>query len=364
MESSDAARPPGRGPGSEAIRFVAHSWWFVLLGAVVGAVMGYVSAISQPVVYQADAVVVAPGTSLSTDTFDNVARIVFQTDAVLEQVVASLRLHTTPRHLLQNKQLAIQPVSGAVAVRIVGRASDPTAARLLANAATRSFVQVGRTRGLGNLQGFETSHNGVPQPRPARHDAVVNGVAGGLLAVAVLILLFAVRRPMLDEEQAGAALRADASFRARTDSTRWARAWSGARSSANGNAVGEGDGAITVSPAGLLAAVHREAAGNGAAPQVAPYAVVLVARAGGRGRAAAVIAGALADGASVDGQHGSSSPAGLVAADDAAIASTLAEARSVIVVVARGTPGQVLSRLEEELRVAPHVERRVVVLVD
>ena len=48
----------------------------------------------------------------------------------------------------------------------------------------------------------------------------------------------------------------------------------------------------------------------------------------------------------------------MLARDDP-MGTALADVRSVVVVVPDGTAGYSLSRLEEELRVAPHVERRV-----
>src|SRR5690242_8140219 len=118
MDSTQQQGDITRTSARPALRFIARGWWFILLGVVVGAAAGYAQAASKPRVYQATAVVVAPNTGLSTDTFDNVARVVFQTDAVLGRVVDKLGLHSTPRSLLTEHHLAMEPVSGAVAVRI------------------------------------------------------------------------------------------------------------------------------------------------------------------------------------------------------------------------------------------------------
>ncbi len=363
MESTTRPGDANRTAARPALRFIARGWWFILLGIVLGAGAGYAQAASTPVVYQATAVVVAPSTGLSTDTFDNVARVVFQTDAVLGGVVDRLRLHTTPRSLLTEHHLAIEPVSGAVAVRILGRAADPASARGLANAAAQSFLVVGNQHGLGTLHGFLTNHNGVAEPAPVRRDAAISGIAGGLLAAAILLLVFAVRRPTMDEAQARQALGAQAAFTAHTK-TRPKDQDAGAKPGSNGDVIAEVDNrSLAIFPAGLLAAVQRSVSADGAGPR-GEAAVVLIPRSGRRGSAAAAVAEELAARTGGPSDDGAQPARPIVAGGGDVIGTALSDARAVIVVVAEGAKGRSLATVEEELRVAPHVERRTVVLVD
>jgi capsular polysaccharide biosynthesis protein len=373
MDSTPQQGDNARSAARPALRFIARGWWFILLGIVVGAAAGYAQAASKPVVYQATAVVVAPSTGLSTDTFDNVARVVFQTDAVLGGVVGKLGMQTTPRSLLTEHKLAIEPVSGAVAVRILGRASDPVAARQLANAAAQSFLIVGNKHGLGTLHGFLTNHNGVAEAAPVRRDAAVSGVAGGLLAGAILLLIFAIRRPTLDEEQARQALRAQTAFTAHTKRTQAGSDGRRSKEAAKGGSSNDGSnsgvsatdatGELAIFPEGLLAAVERAVTG-GNAPPGAQTAVVLISGSRRRGHAATVVAEELAAQLSGSPGEGAQARRPIVADGEDPIGRPLEEATSVVVVVPEGARGQSLARVEEELRVAPNLDRRAVLLVD
>jgi hypothetical protein len=117
---------------------------------------------------------------------------------------------------------------------------------------------------------------------------------------------------------------------------------------------------MRVSPSGVLDAVRRAA--HGAELSQVGYRVVVIGRRR-RNRSAVAIANQVRT-------HGESAPdpsdlsAAVIASDADSIAEDLAKARSVVVVVPYGAPSASLRRLEEELRVAPVIERRVALLVD
>jgi hypothetical protein len=95
------------------------------------------------------------------------------------------------------------------------------------------------------------------------------------------------------------------------------------------------------------------------------YVIVLVPGRGRAGRAARAIAEELVDAraAPANGPPPKESPP-VVSSDDPAIGAALERARAAMVVVPDRAPCRALRRLEEELRVAPRIERRVVLLVD
>jgi hypothetical protein len=364
-----------------ATRYLLRGWWLVVAGAIAGAVFGYVTAATKPAVYHAEAVVVATNTTLPTDNFDNVSRAVFQTDTVLQPVIDALHLTGTPRTLVSRGELTIQPVSGAVAVRIVGRNSDPSVARDLANTGATSFIDEASKKGLGTLALFPTSLPGAREVQPTRRDALVSGIAGASLAIAALLLVFAVRQPIMNEAQAGEAL----SARAFTAHAKRGR---------------PGKEGVEVVPAGALAAARRAADGD-----EKTALTVLVSGRGRLGRLARDVAMRIrpSDGRASEGPTHEASPseawayparadagrgepghrkgdhdhggpgetdadarnaATMVTFEDGTFSNELDCAQSVIVVVPAGTPGRSLRRLDDELRVAPAIERRVVVLVD
>lgn len=340
-----------------AVRFVTSLWWLALAGVIAGGALGYAATSGSAPVYRSVAVVVGT-TDLPTDSFDNAARVVFGTNAVIQPVIDQLGLDVTPASLLSAGKLAIEPVSGAIAIKIVGQASDPAAAEALAITAAGSFAGVARTYGLGTLRTLQPSRAVFDAP-PSRRNAVVSAIAGGLLVIAALLLIFLIRQPVVDEGQAREALAAQASFAAHVRFTK------PGTEPKEGTKHGPRSSRIVVAPTGVFAAVRRAAMGPSLAPVSDAYAIVLVPRRGRAGRAAVAIAEELAEGraAPADGPPPRESPP-VVRSDDPAIGAALERARGAVVVVPDRAPCRALRRLEEELRVAPCLERRVVLLVD
>jgi hypothetical protein len=340
-----------------AVRFVTGLWWLVVMGVIAGGAVGYAVTSTAGYVYQSVAVVVGT-TELPTDSFGNAARAVFGTNTVIQPVIDQLGLGASPGSLLSAGRLAIEPVSGAIAVKIIGQASDPEAAEALAGTAASSFVTVAANYGLGALKTLSASR-AVRQSPAARRNAVVSAIAGGLLVSAALLLIFLVREPVVDEGQAREALRAQTSFAAHVRFTK-------PRSEPKeGTEHGTRSSRILVAPTGVFAAVHRTAIGPSPSPQADAYSIVLVPGPGRAGRAAGAIAEELAEAriAPANDAPPHESPP-VVSSDDQAIAAALERTRAVVVVVPQRATCRALRLLEEELRVAPCIERRVVLLVD
>lgn len=187
-------------PGWRWLRL--HAWALVGLVALGGATGGLV-ALQAPPSYESEYVVVASSTTISTEDFGSLAEAVFGTDTVLQPVVDRLGLEETSQSLLASGRLAMEPVAGAAAVRIKGRASTPGLAADLAESAATSFSEAAETRGMGTFQLFATTGPAGRLRRvPAGTWALAGAFLAGVAGLALALVVYFARRPVVTEESA------------------------------------------------------------------------------------------------------------------------------------------------------------------
>jgi hypothetical protein len=199
-----------------AYAILAHWWWAIVAGALIGAVIGFGSARKAPIVYEADALVVASSSSIQAADFGPLAEAAFTTNTVLQPVIDRLGLTTTPPALLASGQLRAKSVSGTVALRITGRSRDRQLAADMASTAAESFASAATDRQMGTFAVF--GPGGVPgsrQPPLTRQNTLLGALGGAAIATVLVLLLIVARRPLHTLEQANREFGADAAFSAR-----------------------------------------------------------------------------------------------------------------------------------------------------
>jgi capsular polysaccharide biosynthesis protein len=324
--------------------------WLIVLGLMVGGVIGLIEGKGATPLYQAQAVVVASTTQISDSSFGDVAQAAFGTDEVLQPVIDRFGLATTAHALVADGTLAAQPIAGSAGIKIIAQEADPQLAAELANAATSSFIGVAESKGLGTFVQFGTRvPTGTRVPRPVRKSTLTGALAGGAVALMIVLLLLVIRPPVLGEEDALAELPSDASFTARVRTKPrlpllpWKR------------------GLVEVHPRGLAWAVWRAAQSEGA-DGLASICCVMVRR-GRRDRALRRVLEELRAQRPADPANGADDDPPCFGARDPELLPALAEATSVVTLVADRAPQRVLRRLDEDLRVAAGGELRVLVYV-
>jgi hypothetical protein len=183
-----------------AWRWLAGRWWVVALTTVLGIVAGTFLGLRQDPSYETSTIVVAVETDLEAETFGDLGESTFATDTVLEPVVTELGLGQDWQTLVATGRLEATAVPGAVALEITGRSADPETARDLAVTAATSFAFEARNNDLGTFELFGTSPTVDDSATPVLW--VVGAVAGMLLGLGVLLLVFAVRQPLVNVHQA------------------------------------------------------------------------------------------------------------------------------------------------------------------
>lgn len=205
------------GPSHRSVHKVLIRWWWIILvGAVVGGAIGYISARGDPPTYEADALVVASTSSIQSTDFGTLAEAAFGTNAVLQPVIDRLGLRTTPQSLLASGQLKAKSVSDTVALRITGHSRDPQLASDLAAIAAESFASAATDKQMGTFAVF--GPGGIPgtkQPPLTRQDIVLGALAGGAIASLLLLMFIMARRPVFTTEEAVREFAADAAYSAR-----------------------------------------------------------------------------------------------------------------------------------------------------
>ena len=336
----------GRLPHGSVWRAIVRYWWLPLLGLLISGAIGYLTAYDSPTVYEAEAVVVAAPT-IQTDDFGNLAETIFRTRAVLEPVADSVGLEGEDRALVYD--IRAERVGDSTGLRIVARAPGPDLAAQLADHAAASFQTVATDAGLGRFSPFGTTGRPSRIISPAIwQTAALSGLGGAVVAVAVVLVLWFVRQPILSESEARREFPADASFSARVRSRRlpW-RFW---------------DKIDEIRPVGVGDAIWRAANGNGARDPHA-LACVLVGN-----RSLTAVADEVRRDATMAG--GGRRPAGAAPfvctrlGDGEDLVPVLARADVVVAMVSEGVPRQSLQTLDEEMRMtADDEKRRILVYV-
>ena len=336
-------------------RSVFHQWWLIALLALVGGLAGlFIGSTIEPV-YEAEALVQANETDIVVEGFDH-GQILFSSDEVLQPVIDSLNLDTTPKALLGKGQLDSQAVTGGL-LQIIGRAADADLAIDLANEAAESFQLQMVIKGLGDFRVLAAS-DASTVPAPSELVTLVAGAfIGAILGIGVLLLLFFVRQPLLTEKEALAEFPADVAFSVRVSApSRFPFLRFPFRKKKPSRTI--------VYPGGVIGAIWRSARSGDRTAQM-PLACVLAER---HRRGDRTVRSLLSEMRVVD-EWGR-------AADESNVASlywiqssagTLAEALEpvgvVVTLVSEGAPRRLLRELAEELLVAPEQKRWTLVFV-
>ncbi len=340
------------GPSGPPVRHVfarvlAKAWWVVVAGFVIGAAAGFVRAKTASAVYQANVVVVATSTTIPADNFGSLATTAFETDTVLDPVVQQLNLNTTAHALVARGTLSVEPVSGAAAIRIIGRAGDRDLAASLANTAAQSFVSAATRNQLGEFSRFGTGAPGTKVPVSTVSNVVRDAVGGVLLALLVLMVLYLWRRPVMGREDLERDLPADVVLEATMRRRR---------------RVGSATRSYEIFPRGTALAVWRAVAPSG--PDGARPCFVLVESKAGRDAPLLAMMEDMitAYWANVDGQR-AREPLEWRRASDEDLPAALVAASAVVALVSEGVGRASVRRLDAEIALLPGGKRTVAVLI-
>lgn len=337
-------------------RWVGRNVWLILLAVVAGAATGFLVAESVPITFESERIVVASESDISAESFGKLAETVFETDTVLQPVIDEVGLEGSSESLLRSGRVAVEPISNAAAVRIIGRSSDATLAAGLATSAARSFTGTAEDRGMGRFEVFGgTGGPAQPTTPSTLLWTVLGGTAGGLIAFLVLLFVSFVREPVLSEDEARGEMPVDAAFAVRV------------RKRARGRGRRKRD--WLVSPAGVGTAIWRaldvgsrvDGQGAGEGTEVA---CILVER-GSRDHAwLRAVVGQLAE---ASRGHGEQPPRVSVFRwnsldpEGGEMVAALERAAAIVLLVAEGTSGKVLGDLNEVIQSFTQ-GRRVLVL--
>ncbi len=181
-------------------------WWLALIivGITTLAAATLGSRVSSNVaIYEADALVVARTLEIRAEELPRAAAAVFRAGAVARSVASEMGNEIDPDDLIPD-QLDLEPVESTIAMRVVGKDSDPQVAADLANlggaALVRELNRVGPGFGVFSL------HTEAVAPSSASNDppplSAIGFVAGLIMAVGLIGLIVSVQRPVLDPRQA------------------------------------------------------------------------------------------------------------------------------------------------------------------
>jgi hypothetical protein len=176
---------------------------WVIVFALIGGLLGFVAAHREKQTWVAQSLVVPTDTTttLPSGSFSDTAAAIFPTDAVLGQVISDLKLlDATPRSLIASGALTLQPTPGGLAVRVIGRDQDQSMATNLATDAATQLSAVGATSGLGQTKNLQVQSAQL-QPKPTARYVAAGVLAGALVGVAIVALLYLLRvRPRRAED--------------------------------------------------------------------------------------------------------------------------------------------------------------------
>jgi hypothetical protein len=165
----------------------------VLIPMALGGLGGGLLAMSMATTYRAEAIVVPVDTHFPVGQFPVLAQAVFRTDAVMEPVISTLALATTPHQLLTSGLLSIEQVPTGGAVNVVATTRDAELSRSLANVAAQTLVKEMEATHLGTVSVFTADSPGQVQPKPVIAYAIIGSLAGLVLIVGLLLAVTAIR---------------------------------------------------------------------------------------------------------------------------------------------------------------------------
>jgi hypothetical protein len=321
--------------------------WIVVIAALVGAVLQIGLVLSRPPLWEAESAVVVTESSIPFSNVGSVARTAFTSEPVIQPVIDALGLNTTARSLLSSDRIEAVAVGGTGALRIIARWPDPDVARDLSRGVAESFAATARDKGLGEFAVFQAAGGSARADPGGGPPGLLGAGAGAAAGLALLLLMFMIRQPVTSEREAGAEIRADATFRARVRSP--------GRLPMSRSRHGP-----VVEPAGLGPALSRSVrVSPGAGP---PLLVCLLAdRRRGAHRAVRLMAYHLT---SVDGlTELGEDQVRVVYSDHPSVAGLVLYARTVVVIAPADASRRSWRRIGDELRVAGEEKSRILVFV-
>ena len=330
-------------------RAVFHQWWLIVLLALLGVLAGLFLGRTTEPLYEAEAIVQANKTSIEKEDF-SAAQTLFSSDEVINPVIESLDLDTTPKELFGKGQLESEAITGGL-LRIVGRAEDPDLAQDLANEAAVSF-QLQMT--INNLGEFPVLQAQTASEVPAASDLVMSlagAFVGVVIALAVLLALFFTRQPLLSEKEALAEFPADTAFSVRV------------RPPSRLRIGGKKSKRALVYPGGVVGAIWRSSRVGGRSQT--PLCVVLAER---RRKGDRTVRSLLSEMRVVDEwgrETDESNAASLywIQSSAGSLGEAVEPVDVVVTLVSEGAPRRLLRELAEELLVAPQQKRWTLVFV-
>jgi hypothetical protein len=175
--------------------WLAARWRLVAVCAVVGGIAGALVAARGLPRYAAPAIVIATDAqrAAAPQDFESLAAGILFTDVVLQGVIEDLRLDQTPSELRSGGRLETESVSSPLAVRIVGRGTDPQEAAALATTAAEHLAAEAEARGLGT---FDVLPGSSGEQLSLVASGAIGAGAGALVALLTLVVVALVRRPI------------------------------------------------------------------------------------------------------------------------------------------------------------------------
>ena len=200
------------GPGGPGLLWLVRRYAGVallVLGLTTAVGTTAAAALAGASPYEGTALVIATELEIEPEQLPRFGQSVFASGAVAREVVAEEGLSQDPRTLLPDV-VDLDPVPESIAFMVRGRAEDPDAAAAVANAAARAFVA--ELNRAGPTVGTFSVHTEAVAPMdrivrgPGRLlGAIVSAVAGAVLALVSVWVLFGLRRPVLSGSDAALA---------------------------------------------------------------------------------------------------------------------------------------------------------------
>jgi hypothetical protein len=184
--------------------WLRHYGALILLFVVLGGSAGLLYTRVVPRRTQAWTLVVETGTRIGPRQLGSVSQALFHASEVYRPAMQRLGIDESPIRFF-DRDVSLQPVPTTNTLIVIGTAPDLVRAERISSVTAISFVQALRVRGFGDFHIF-----GATQPAPVRAGvstrvAMVVAAVGGLwLGLAVAIVHYRARRPVLSAAAAAA----------------------------------------------------------------------------------------------------------------------------------------------------------------
>ncbi len=180
--------------------WVRYYFSLIVLIALVGLAGAASYAALAPVRVEAWSIIVQSGSRISSLELGPVAQAIFRTESVYGPAMRELGIAEPPERFL-DERANLRPVPETNALIVIGRSGDAEEATRISEAMMRSLIRVFRERDLADFTLFNRA-------APAHADlsssvaVALGAVAGFWLGVAVALLHYRWRRPLLSLQRA------------------------------------------------------------------------------------------------------------------------------------------------------------------